>query len=176
MIRSLLMSWLVFVATTLTLAFPAWAGVIFCNDTGVTVSVAVGWPERISASAEKPNWNSSGWYNIKSRECALTLRGPLKTRYVWFYAEAGGAKWQGGENSANFCSEPTNKFDFSYLIDPAGCHSYSYRRIDTGDALQYTVSLTEGEADPARAAKRCESEIAKGKKTLRKAPGQAMSY
>ncbi|SRR6266566_1085852 len=134
---------------------PARAGMIVCNDTGQEVSLAIGW----SAGSA---WNSSGSYNIKSRDCALPLKGALTNRYVYFYAEAGSVKWEGGNNSAWFCANHKDKFDYSFEVDPP-CDGYRFRRIDVGNSQQYTLNLTENRADPKDAAINCSSQISKGR-------------
>jgi uncharacterized membrane protein len=146
------------VAAGFVLAFqwlPAHAGIIVCNDTGLQVSVAIGWN---SGKA----WDSRGWYNIKPRDCALPLSGELTNRYVYYYAKAGNLKWQGGNDGAWFCADPRRKFHYSYEVDPP-CDGYVFRRVDAGVSQQATIKLTESTTDPKTAAINCRSKIAEGR-------------
>jgi uncharacterized membrane protein len=134
----------------------AHAGFILCNNTGVPVTATVGW-------FENDAWSSRGWFNINPRECALTISGALTDRFIYYYAEGAGLKWQGsGEGSAFFCANHTSQFYYSLKENPS-CDGYTFIRVDTGDSQQFTQNLTESTTDPASAAVNCESKIAEGR-------------
>ena len=94
------------------------AGFIVCNDTGVTVSVAVGW------TPGGDTWKSAGWFNIEPRDCALPITGALSNRYIYYYAEGKSLRWEGGESSAFFCANHQYSFNYDDSDSTFGCDGY----------------------------------------------------
>lgn len=135
-------------ASLLLGAAPANAGFFVCNDTGVKISVSVGW-------AEGDVWNSKGWFNIEPRDCALAVEGVLSNRIVYYYAEYESLVWSGGDRSAFFCADHQNRYHYALREDPPDCEGYDFKRIDTGGEQQYTIRLSEGTVDPQTAAANC---------------------
>ncbi|MBV8565097.1 MAG: DUF1036 domain-containing protein [Methylobacteriaceae bacterium] len=131
------------------------AGFIVCNNTGIEVSVAVGW-------FENDAWSSRGWYNVKPRDCELAIAGPMTNRYVYYYAEGGSMKWEKGEDSGFFCANYTSQFYYALPTDPK-CDGYSFERVDIGDNQEYIITLTESRTDPATAALNCEEKMSEGR-------------
>ena len=61
-------------------ALPARAEFIVCNQTLDVVNVAIG-------QQADTAFRTEGWWTIGSNQCATTIRGDLKYRYVYVYAD-----------------------------------------------------------------------------------------
>ncbi len=132
---------------------PAKAGLFFCNDTGQSVYIAVGWNE-------EGRWLSQGWYNVKPRECGSTILGILKSTFYYYYAHTENLTWSGeGSNEGYFC---TSNKAFFYVNNDTNCTGYTFKRLEVGDADQFTQTLIEAQKDPKQAALNCQGEITKG--------------
>ncbi len=142
------------VALALISANTAVAGWFICNDAGVEVSVAYAW-------SNENGWNSRGWRNIKPRDCALVLEGPLENRIYYYYAEGSGLTWENRQNTAYFCTK-TDKFFYTYKGNPS-CTGYNFREVDVGEDRVWTTRLTENATNPADAALNCQSELQNGR-------------
>ena len=127
----------IFAALALYLAaLPALAGLTVCNHTSQSTKVALGY---FGGSA----WSSRGWWIIKPGNCRQVLPEPLNARYYYLYAtdDSSGA-WDG---RSGFCVAAAGKFDIKGRADCAN-HGYDRKgffRIDTGQATNYTQSLSE---------------------------------
>ena len=62
--------------TALCAAAPACADLRMCNNTNNRVSVALGY-------TDGQNWVSEGWWNLKSLDCVILLRGALAAEYYY---------------------------------------------------------------------------------------------
>jgi uncharacterized membrane protein len=140
---------------SLAYCLPARAGLILCNNTGVEIFTA-------AAFYDGTNWISTGWYDIKPRDCQLPVQGPLNNRYVYYYAQGGGLSWEGGDNSAYLCADHQKAFTYNLTGAPP-CEGYNFRQIDVGDNQEFTQNLTETSTDPKTAALNCQSEISAGR-------------
>jgi uncharacterized membrane protein len=133
------------------------AGLNICNESGQPIYVAIAWEEN-------NDWHSRGWFNINSLSCATPISGTLQSRYYWYYAESLEKKliWagNGATHSGAFCVI-TDAFFFRDS-NRTDCDYRDFKRIDTGDTVVYTLSLTESRKDPEQAAMDCRDQIAAG--------------
>jgi len=134
----------VFFAVTASFTAPAAAELRVCNNTGATVSLAIGYPRTSGL------WVSEGWWPLQGMSCGVLVDGPLTARYYYLYAidtEQGG-EW-GGE--AYLCTEPQ---EFTIEGDQ-DCIRRGYNRtgffeVDTRQESSWTVYLNgEGESGDA---------------------------
>ena len=85
---------------------------------------------------------SEGWWTLEPGGCAVVDGGRLRTRYVYAFAKGhDGGKWDG---NYYFC---TNSGAFTISGD-SNCRSRGFNQtgffeVDTGDADDFTLSLTE---------------------------------
>jgi len=110
------------------------AGLRFCNETGHTQSVSVGY-EGSEA------WTSEGWWVLKPGECKMTIRGKLKNTY-YYRAEVDGGDFNG--DSYYFCTTPS---EYTILGDKdctgRGYDRESFALIDTSRAASvFTLTMT----------------------------------
>ena len=145
------------VTICLILCREANAGLFFCNDTGLKVAVAVGWPDG-------PAWLSRGWYRLEPRECTSTgILGVLRNHYYYYYIDSleSDVSWSGkGSGDAGvFC---TSQAKFFYENDTEKCEGKEFIKLDVGDAQQYTLHIIEGDKNPEKAALDCQGEIVNG--------------
>jgi uncharacterized membrane protein len=59
----------------------------FCNGAPLTIETVLGEPTA-------GNWQSRGWWTLKSGECANVLGGDLTNRYYYAFAQTPGGKWK----------------------------------------------------------------------------------
>jgi uncharacterized membrane protein len=139
---------------------PASAGLFVCNDSGVSVNVAVAW-------SENDGWASKGWWIVPPRECTLPIEGPLENRYYYYYIRSndGNVTWSGGPGAGFFCVNKTKRF---YYSQAAGCDGYSFSRVDVGEARQYTFRIKESDPNPRQAALNCADKVADGRDAFAK--------
>lgn len=123
-------------ASTIATAAPASANLKLCNATNSRVGVAIGY-------RDDNGWATEGWWNVSSQSCETLLRGAVPSRYIYIHAvdyDRGGA-WVG----KNFMC--TN--DKSFAIRGAqecrerGFKSMGFFEVDTGDAKEWTIRLTD---------------------------------
>jgi uncharacterized membrane protein len=115
-----------------------------CNASASRVGVAVGYQDA-------KGWATEGWWNIPSQACETLLKGAVPSRFIYVYAvdyDRGG-EWSG----SNFmCTH-----DKSFAIrDVKECQRRGYKRtgffeVDTGEAGDWTIRLTDPEIAGARA-------------------------
>jgi uncharacterized membrane protein len=110
------------------------ANLTFCNDTGHTIQVSVGWQD------SSDTWNSAGWYTLDGGLCQTALDGNLNKRYYYYYAlDDHGDTWSG---DYTFCTSETS---FT-IVGDSNCASRGYeergfRRIDTSSYQDWTQHL-----------------------------------
>jgi uncharacterized membrane protein len=119
-------------------AHEARADLKMCNASSSRVGVAIGYQD-------PKGWTTEGWWNIASQSCETLLKGAVPSRFIYVYAvdyDRGG-EWAG----TNFmCTQ-----DKSFAIrDVRDCQRRGYRRtgffeVDTGDAKDWTIRLTDQE-------------------------------
>ena len=107
-----------------------------CNATASRVGVAVGYQDA-------NGWATEGWWNIASKTCEVVLKTGVPSRFVYVHAvdyDRGGA-WAG----TNFMCTSEKSFVIRGVQDcPKRGHERSgFFEIDTGDAKEWTVRLTD---------------------------------
>ncbi len=120
----------------LVLATPVAAQLSVCNTTSSRVGIALGYQE-------PTGWTTEGWWNIASQSCETLLKTNVPSRFIYVHAvdyDRGG-DWSG-----------TNKLcigDKSFAIREAdtcaksGNKSSGFFEVDTGDAKEWTIRLTD---------------------------------
>lgn len=90
-------------------------------------------------------WNSEGWWNLDSGDCAQVYPHELTKRnsYYYVYAESndGGSRVWGGQHS--FC---TISDAFTLALADSRCEygdRKRFKEVYTGDARNYTYNLTD---------------------------------
>ena len=122
----------------------AMADLKMCNTSASRVGVAIGYQD-------PKGWATEGWWNIAAQSCETLLKGAVPSRFIYVYAvdyDRGG-EWAG----TNFmCTQ-----DKSFAIrDVRDCQRRGYRRtgffeVDTGEAKDWTIRLTDPEEAGAKA-------------------------
>lgn len=137
------------------------AGFFVCNDSGVEVSVAIGWTINNRSQVH-------GWYNVKPRGCTLPtpLEGPINGGYYYYYAEGGGLTWEDNVQGGFYCADHKNKFDYGYANNEyqsgQACEGYNFREINIGESTTWKLRLTETTTDPKTAAINCQNKLSEG--------------
>lgn len=115
---------------------PARADLKLCNATQTRIGVAIGYKD-------PKGWATEGWWNLPSQSCEILLRGALPSRFIYVHAvdyDRGG-EWVG---KSFMCTQ-----DKSFVIRGVEeCVKRGYKRtgffeVDTGDAKEWTVRLTD---------------------------------
>lgn len=134
------------VAGTALSAAPAVADLKLCNATTSRVGVAIGY-------RKADGWMTEGWWNISAKTCDTLLKGKVPSRYIYVYAidyERGG-EWAG---TTRMCTA-----EKSFAIEGVencverGFQRSSFFEVDTGDAEDWTIRLSDPET-PAETATR----------------------
>lgn len=123
---------------------PAAADLRLCNTTSSRIGVAIGYQDA-------NGWATEGWWNIAAQTCETLYRGTLASRYFYVHAvdyDRGG-EWSG----QSFMCTSDRVFTIRGVQD---CQRRGYKRtgffeVDTGDAKEWTVRLTDpgdGSAKP----------------------------
>jgi uncharacterized membrane protein len=127
-----------------------------CNYTREPVQLALNWKK----SGE---WINDGWWTVNSGRCMTPSGQPdqLKNRYYYYYAtRADGTTWGGGEDGANGCVVAGKNFESTGENCPSDAQIVTYRKVDTGDAPSYTITLTNPDKEPFDSANKEDTEIA----------------
>ncbi len=124
------------VALLAALATPARADLTLCNFTESRVGVTVGYKDA-------KGWLTEGWWNILSRGCVKLVTGQLGGRFYYVHGvdyDRGG-EWSG---ATKMCVD-----DKTFTIrDVRNCVARGHKElgfyeVDTGDANDYTIRLTD---------------------------------
>ena len=118
---------------------PAAADMKLCNATTSRVGVSIGYQD-------PTGWATEGWWNIASQTCETLLKGAVPSRFLYIHAvdyDRGG-EWVGG----NFMCTGEKSFVIRGVQE---CQKRGYKRtgffeVDTGEAKEWTVRLTDPEA------------------------------
>lgn len=118
------------------MAPPAFANLKLCNATGSRVGVAIGYQDG-------KGWATEGWWNLASQTCETLLQGAVPSRFIYVHAvdyDRGGA-WVG----KNFMCAHDKSFAIRGVKDckNRGFKSVGYFEVDTGDAKEWTIRLTD---------------------------------
>ncbi|MCT4557259.1 MAG: DUF1036 domain-containing protein [Pelagimonas sp.] len=120
------------------LAGPAYAELVFCNETAVKASVAIGY-------VDDGVWTSEGWWGVQPFDCTTVVSGDLSKRYYYWRA----TNTHGAFDTENYAFCTTSKA-FTIAGDE-NCEDRGYRRekfseSDTNNAKSWTITLTEAAA------------------------------
>lgn len=123
---------------------PAAADLKLCNATGSRVGVAIGYQD-------PKGWATEGWWNLSAQSCEILLRGAVPSRFIYVHAvdyERGG-EWVG----KNFMCTQEKTFAIRGVED---CPQRGYKRtgffeVDTGEAKEWTIRLTDTDEAGAKA-------------------------
>jgi uncharacterized membrane protein len=124
-------------------ALPARADLQVCNGTQSRIGVAIGYQDH-------KGWATEGWWNIASQTCTLLLKGNVPSRYIYIHAidyDRSG-EWSG----TNYMCTADRTFA---IRDVRDCQRRGFRRtgffeVDTGEAKDWTIRLTDPEDAGAR--------------------------
>lgn len=107
-----------------------------CNATSSRVGVAIGY-------RDQKGWATEGWWNVSSQTCEVLLRGSLPSRFIYVHAvdyDRGG-EWAGKV----FMCISDKSFWIRGVEDcqQRGHHRSGFFEVDTGNANEWTVRLTD---------------------------------
>lgn len=118
----------------------AQAGLDVCNDTDLRQSVAIGY--------EAPGgiWTSEGWWQLAPGECKTVMARAFDRQYFYYRATVQGGGFDG---PFSFCST-SGAFTIEGDTDCAarGYDSTRFRKVDTGEAADFTLTLVADGASP----------------------------
>lgn len=107
-----------------------------CNMTEESVGVALGY-------RTLSGWVSEGWWVIPITECKTLLKGPLSSRFYYFYAEDAQKRgsWLG---SVNMCVKDS-QFMIKGVNDcfARGFQKAGFKEVDTGNQKSWMIQLTD---------------------------------
>jgi uncharacterized membrane protein len=137
-VRRSYFSFAVFVVSIVVQSAPAAADLKLCNSTASRIGVAIGYQD-------KEGWATEGWWNIASQTCETLLKGAVPSRFIYVHAidyDRGG-EWAGKNDMC------TGEKSFT-IRGVQDCVSRGYKatgffEVDTGDAKEWTVRLTDPE-------------------------------
>jgi uncharacterized membrane protein len=137
-VRRSYFSFAVFVVAIVLQSAPAAADLKLCNSTASRIGVAIGYQD-------KEGWATEGWWNIASQTCETLLKGAVPSRFIYVHAidyDRGG-EWAGKNDMC------TGEKSFT-IRGVQDCVSRGYKatgffEVDTGDAKEWTVRLTDPE-------------------------------
>ena len=114
---------------------PAHAGLKFCNNTGATQNVSVGFQNK------NDDWQSEGWWVLRPDECKTVVAGELKRKYYYYRIKSGGVARK-SDADYTFCT----KTDAYTIIGDKNCEGRGYitqwfKRIDTGNSENFTLNI-----------------------------------
>ncbi|HRD79071.1 MAG TPA: DUF1036 domain-containing protein [Hyphomicrobiaceae bacterium] len=126
------------------MAWPALADLKLCNASSSRVGVAIGYQD-------SKGWATEGWWNIAPQTCETLLKGTLSSRYYYIHAidyDRGG-EWGGG----SFMCTAEKVFLIRGVQDCSkrGMKRTGFFEVDTGEAKDWTVRLTDPAASAAKA-------------------------
>jgi len=120
------------------------ADIKLCNATSSRVGVSIGYKDATG-------WATEGWWNIASQTCETLLKGAVPSRFIYVHAGdyARGGEWSG----TNFMCTADKSFAIRGVQD---CPKRGYKRtgyfeVDTGEAPEWTVRLTDPDDKGAKA-------------------------
>ena len=115
---------------------PAHADLKLCNTTSSRIGVAIGYEDA-------KGWATEGWWNIAAQTCETLYKGTLSAKFYYVHAldyDRGG-EWAG----QSFMCTVDKSFTIRGVQD---CQKRGYQRsgffeVDTGDAKDWTIRLTD---------------------------------
>ena len=131
-------------AVAASAAGSALADLKLCNASSSRVGVAIGYQD-------SKGWATEGWWNIAPQTCETLLKGTLSSRYYYIHAVDYD---RGGEGSGNsFMCTADKVFLIRGVQDCSkrGMKRTGFFEVDTGEAKDWTVRLTDPADTTARA-------------------------
>lgn len=130
-------------AVALSMSPAARADLKLCNTTPVRIGVSIGY-------RDPKGWTTEGWWNITSQTCETLLKGALPSRFIYVHAidyDRGGV-WSG----QNFMCTQDRSFVIHGTQDCSkrGTARSGFFEVDTGNAKDWTIQLTDPEQAGAR--------------------------
>lgn len=121
----------------------AFADLKICNATSSRIGVAIGYQDA-------KGWSTEGWWNVPSQTCETLLKGAVPSRFIYVHAidyDRSG-EWAG----TNFMCTTDKTFAIREVKD---CQKRGFKRtgffeVDTGDAKDWTIRLTDTEEAGAK--------------------------
>ena len=136
----------VFVSLALQAA-PAAADLKLCNTTSSRIGVAIGYED-------KNGWTTEGWWNIAAQTCETLYKGTLSAKFYYVYAvdyDRGG-EWAG--QSFMCTDDKTFTIRGAQDCQKRGLKRNGFFEVDTGEAKDWTIRLTDPGEAPAVAGAR----------------------
>ncbi|HWY09888.1 MAG TPA: DUF1036 domain-containing protein [Bacteroidia bacterium] len=129
------------------LTFGTKAQLKFMNSETQPITIAFAYYE---SGQDFKGFISTGWFKVEPHE-TITLMQVIDSPTYYYYAHDGkGAEW-GGRGKYKFVVNTINAFkfkngDMNYNENPKeNCVFKDFKKVDVGNAKQYTLSLTEEE-------------------------------
>jgi uncharacterized membrane protein len=127
----------------LVTAGPAVADLKVCNASGGRIGLSIGYQDA-------NGWVTEGWWNISSQTCEILLKGGVPSRFIYVYAvdyDRGG-EWAG----TNYMCTQEKTFAIRGVEDcqQRGMKRTGFFEVDTGDAREWTIRLTDPEDTKVR--------------------------
>ena len=125
------------------LAFAATGRADLCNSTASSSSIGYQDPQ---------GWTTEGWWNIASQTCETLLKGAVPSRFIYVHAvdyDRGG-EWIG----TNFMCTQDKSFAIrvSRTARSGATSAPGFFEVDTGEAKEWTIRLTDPDEGPAEGA------------------------
>lgn len=114
-----------------------------CNATPSRIGLAIGY--------QAPSgWTTEGWWNVASQSCETLLKGSVPSRFIYVHAvdyDRGG-EWAG---TSQMCTDEKS-FAIRGTEDctKRGHLVSGFFEVDTGDAKEWTIKLTDPEEQGGR--------------------------
>jgi len=121
----------------------AHADLKLCNSTASRIGISIGYQDA-------NGWATEGWWNLASQTCETLLKGAVPSRFIYVHAvdyDRGG-EWAG----SNFMCTADKSFAIRGVQDcpKRGYKPTGFFEVDTGEAQEWTVRLTDPEAQGAK--------------------------
>lgn len=110
----------------------------FCNKHTRKVQVAIAWLSGEKTAAGRQIVISKGWYGLQPGECSSLIKGPLRNRYYYYYAQDGDrGEWAG--------TYPICISEKAFTIKDTQCGDgykrRNFRQVDTQGRKRLTMDL-----------------------------------
>jgi uncharacterized membrane protein len=144
--------WTFALAVASAVAWPtiALADLKVCNTTSSRIGLAIGYQDPKTSLPTEPRFATEGWWTISAQNCETLIRGPVPGRFIYVHAidyDRSG-EW-GGANQ--MCTADRT---FA-IIDVKDCQKRGYKssgffEVDTGDAKEWTIRLSDPDLQGAK--------------------------
>ena len=107
-----------------------------CNTTNSRIGISIGY--------QAPDgWSTEGWWNVASQSCETLLKVSVPSRFIYIYAvdyDRGG-EWAG--SNVMCTAEKSFTIRGTDNCDTRGHAKSGFFEVDTGDAKEWTIRLTD---------------------------------